>query len=195
MEILLCLALIFLITGGRCTLTLLLDDTKEYERVWDKVYEKLKFRSSGSYKEQGHSMTGALPFEIEGNFAVYGIENMSDSQLDAMEGMIRDVFISVAEKGRRMYALDWQHSAFLFDPRNEEEQKDIWKKDHRYFDGGYHAYFPAFYPDGDYYFFIDEFFEYGYLGHPWRQEIWVFGDALIEKMDGIYQALGWEKIR
>ena len=34
-----------------------------------------------------------------------------------------------------------------------------------------------------------------YRGHPWRQEIWVFGDILIEKIDAIYQDLGWEKIR
>ena len=131
---------------------MLLDDTEEYDLVWNKVHEKLKFRPSGSYR--GDSMTSDLPFEIEGNFAVYGIKKMSDSQNNSMQDMIREVFVAVTEKGRRMYALDWQHSAF-----------------------------------------IDEFFEYGYLGHPWRQEIWVFGDNLIEKMDEIYQALGWEKIR
>ena len=174
-------------------LKLLLDDTKEYDLVWDKVYDKLKFKPSCTYR--GHSMTSDLPFEIEGNFAVYGIEKMSDSQIDSLQNMIREVFVSVTDKGKRMYALDWQHSAFLFDPRNKEEQKSFWKVDNRYIGGGYHAYFPSFYPDGDYYFFIDEFFGYGYLGHPWRQEIWVFGDILIEKIDEIYQVLGWEKIR
>ena len=171
---------------------MLLDDTKEYDLVWDKVYDKLKFKPSCSYK--GHSMTSDLPFEIEGDFVVNGIEKMSDSQIDSMQNMIREVFVSVTDKGKRMYALDWQHSAFLFDPRNKEEQKSLWKEDNRYIGGRYHAYFPSFYPDGDYYFFIDEFFEYGYLGHPWRQEIWVFGDDLIEKIEEIYQALGWEKI-
>ena len=29
--------------------------------------------------------------------------------------------------------------------------------------------------EADYYFFIEENFEFGYLGHPWRQEIWIFG--------------------
>ena len=172
---------------------MLIDDAEEYDLVWDKVYDKLKFNPSCSYR--GHSLTVDLPFEIEGNFAVYGIEKMSDSQIDSMQDMIREVFVSVTEKGKRMYALDWQHSAFLFDPRNKEEQKNFWKEDNRYFGGVYNAYFPSFYPDGDYYFFIDEAFEYGYLGHPWRQEIWVFGDTLIEKIDEIYQALGWEKIK
>ena len=172
---------------------MLIDDTEEYDLVWDKVYDKLKFKPSGYYR--GHSLTVDPPFEIEGNFAVYGIEKMPASQRDSMQEMIREVLVSVTKKGKRMYALDWQHSAFLFDPRNKEEQKSFWKEDNRYFGGGYNAYFPPFYPDGDYYFFIDEHFEYGYLGHPWRQEIWVFGDTLIEKIDEIYQTLGWEKIR
>ena len=172
---------------------MLIDDSEEYDLVWNKVYERLKFRPSGSYR--GDSMTSDLPFEIEGNFAVYKIEKMSDSQIDSMQDMIREAFVSVTEKDKRMYALDWQHSAFLFDPRNREEQKSFWKEDERYFGGGYNVYFPSFYPDGDYYFFIGEDFEYGYLGHPWRQEIWVFGNNLIEKIEEIYQVLGWERIR
>ena len=81
----------------------------------------MKFNPSCSYR--GHSLTVDPPFEIEGNFAVYGIEKMPVSQRDSMQDMIREVFVSVTEKGKRMYALDWQHSAFLFDPRNKKEQK------------------------------------------------------------------------
>ena len=172
---------------------MLLDNTQKYDLVWSKVYDKLKFNPT--HNSQGHSMTSNLPFHIEGNFAVYGIEKMSDTQIDSMEEIIREIFVSVTKEGRQMYALDWQHSAFLFNPRNKEEQKSFWKEDNRYLGGGYNAFFPSFYPDGDYYFFIDEFFEFGYLGHPWRQEIWVFGDELIGKFDEIYQNLGWEKIK
>lgn len=171
---------------------MLIDGTKEYDLVWDKVYEKLKFKPSCKYR--GHSMEDNLPFEIEGSFAVYGIENMSISQIKLMDDMVRGVFAAVAKENGRMYALDWQHSAFLFNPGDMEEQKSCWKEDSRYNGGGYNAYFPSFYPDGDYYFFIDEAFEFGYLGHPWRREVWVFGDCLIKKFDEIYQLLGWEKI-
>ena len=94
-----------------------------------------------------------------------------------------------------MYAIDWQHSTFLFSPQNKKEQESFWKEDSRYMGGGYNAYFPSFYPDGDYYFFIDEFWKFGYLGHPWRQEVWVFGDELIRKMDDAYLELGWYKIK
>lgn len=171
---------------------MLIDDSKEYDLVWNKVYEKLKFKP---VYDRGHSLHANLPFEIQGDFAVYGIEKMTDSQIDAMEKNIKKIFVEVTEKGNRMYALDWQHSVFLFDPRKKEEQKSFWKEDNNYFGGGYNVYFPSLYPDGDYHFFIDESFEFGYLGHPWRQEIWVFGDKLINKINEIYKSLGWIKIR
>lgn len=171
---------------------MLIDDTREYDAIWDMVYKKLKFKPSSDYR--GHSMEVPLPFQISGNYAVYGVK-WPIEQTDLIEKIIREVFISVTSEGQRMYALDWQHSAFLFDPRKEEEQKSFWKEDDRAPSGGYYAYFPSLIPDGDYYFFIDESFQFGYLGHPWRQEIWVFGDKLIEKIEEVYQILGWEKIR
>lgn len=174
---------------------MLIDDTLEYNRIWDMVYEKLKFNPSCKYDTTNHPMNVPLPFQISGNYAVYGINKFTHEQMDFTEKIIREVFVSVTSEGQRMYALDWQHSAFIFDPRNEREQKSFWKEDDRYWGGGYNAYFPSFLPDGDYYFFIDEFFQFGYLGHPWRQEIWVFGDKLIEKIEEVYQILGWEKIR
>lgn len=172
---------------------MLIDDTPEYDAVWDMVDEKLKFKPSSNYR--GHSMDVPLPFQISVNYAVYGIDKMTVEQLNLTEEKIRKVFVSVTHEGQKLYALDWQHSAFIFDPRNEDEQKSFIKKDDRYLNGEYYAYFPPFIPDGDYYFFIDEFFEFGYLGHPWRQEIWVFGDKLIEKIEEVYQTLGWERIR
>lgn len=174
------------------TETMLLNHTKEYDCVWGKVEEILKFKPSSSYR--GHSMTVSLPFEIDGRFAVYGIEKMTEEQMDIMDVKVREVLISVTQEGGRMYALDWNHSAFLFDPRYEEKQMNESAGKYRHWGDGYDEYFPDFYPDGDYYFFIDEDFRFGYLGHPWRQEIWVFGDVLIEKMEQIYQDLGWIKI-
>ena len=60
--------------------------------------------------------------------------------------------------------------------------------------GGYYAYFPSYIPDGDYSFFISEDFSFGYLGHPWRNEIWIFGEELIKETEKIYKTLGWKKL-
>lgn len=57
------------------------------------------------------------------------------------------------------------------------------------------SYFPDFYPDGDYYFFIDTEFENGYLSHPWRQEVWIFGITLIDEIKKIAGILNWKIIK
>ena len=171
---------------------MLIDSTQEYDEVWDKVYTMLKFKPSCSYR--GHMMTGNLPFKIDLPYSVYAIENMTDKQLDLMDKLVRNSLIMSTDGRKKWYALDWQHSAFKFNPENMEEQQSFWVEDEKYFGGGYNAYFPSFYPDGDYYFFIDEDFENGYLGHPWRQEVWIFGTKLQEEIKNIYQKIGWQQI-
>ncbi|MDQ0899197.1 DUF2716 domain-containing protein [Paenibacillus sp. V4I7] len=41
----------------------------------------------------------------------------------------------------------------------------------------------SFYPDGDYYLFINKDFLWGYLGHPWEQTISIFGGDLIHQFE------------
>ena len=57
--------------------------------------------------------------------------------------------------------------------------------------GGYDAYFPDFYPDGDYYFFVQRDLKWGYLGHPWRREIWIFGVPLLDALSPRLEELGF----
>ncbi len=165
----------------------------EYSAVWNKVYEKLNFKPSCQLRT--HSLEGTLPFEIKISHSIYAIEFMDESQIDKMDDLIRNCMIRCTLDDRKWYALDWQHSAFIFSPNNILEQQDVWVDDEKYFGGGYHAFFPSFYPDGDYYFFIDEKFENGYLGHPWRQEVWVFGSAFENEIGKIYKELGWKVIK
>lgn len=172
---------------------MLLDDTELYDIVWNKVYAQLHFKPN--IYPRKHDFNKNIPFEIEDEFSVYGIEKMNDAQIDMMDDIVRNIFIDITAEDECIYALDWQHSAFLYNPRNIEEQKSIWIKNEQLFGGGYSAYFPSFFPDGDYHFFIDENFRFGYLGHPWRQEVWIFGRILINKFEQIYQELGWIKLK
>ena len=168
---------------------MLIDDTPEYDLIWDKVYETLKFTPSMD--------KSIVPFEIEEEYAIYSFDfdEITEKQIDMMKEVIENIFANISKDDTKMYALDWHHSAFLYNPKNPEEQKSFWKEDDRYMGGGYNAYFPSFFPDGDYYFFIDEKFRLGYLGHPWRQEVWVWGEELITKMDEIYSIIGFKKIK
>ncbi|MBQ7776429.1 MAG: DUF2716 domain-containing protein [Lachnospiraceae bacterium] len=163
---------------------MLIDDTEKDGLAWDRVYNELGFQPG---------MQQSQPFHMKHNYVVFDIKNMTENQRDIMDELVKRAFINCTKAGELMYALDWQHSSFLYNPRMESEQKSFFKEDVRYHGGGYNAYFPSFYPDGDYYFFIDENFRFGYLGHPWRQEVWIFGDALIREFEGIYEKLGWRK--
>lgn len=171
---------------------MVINNTTKYDEIWNSVYSKLSFSPSCEYR--GHSLNVALPFHINENYSVYAIEDMTDDQLDMLSDSMRKIFIKITKEGQKIYALDWQHSSFLYDPRNLSEQRSCVVKDERYTNGEYSAYFPSFYPDGDYYFFIEENFEFGYLGHPWRQEIWIFGRDLIKEIEQVYLELGWKKL-
>ena len=154
---------------------MLIDNEEQYRAVWDRVYKELGFEPSCDYR--GHSLRVPLPFKLEEPYAIYGIDDMTDDQIDLVPEMMKKIFTERTPEGQRIYVLDWHHEAFLYDPRNPEEQK------------------LGYIPDGDYLFFINEDFSFGYLGHPWRQEIWVFGGSLIEKTEEVYQQLGWTKVK
>ena len=172
---------------------MVIDNTPLYDEIWNAVYSRLHFSPSSEYR--GHSFEVPLPFQISGSYSVYAAEDMTEEQIGLLGRTFRSIFARITKPGRKIYALDWHHSAFLYDPGSISEQTDCTVKDARYPDGGYFAYFPAFYPDGDYYFFIEENFEFGYLGHPWRQEIWIFGSELMNEADKAYRSLGWKRLR
>lgn len=165
---------------------------QEDESIWNRIFDELQFNPNSV--NRSHNFTNNLPFKIDKPFVVYAIENMTDEQIDKMERLIKRVFIQATKKGDKIYALDWQHSSFLYNPREDSEQKSYWVSDSRYMGGGYSAYFPSYYPDGDYYFFIAENFDFGYLGHPWRKEVWIWGESFIVQFQQIYKELGWDKL-
>lgn len=105
--------------------------------------------------------------------------------------MISNVFVKCIGNEEYIYALDWQHSAFRYNPRIKIKQRSFYVVDERYGHGGYNAFFPSFFPDGDYYFFISKNLDWGYLGHPWQQKVWVFGKRLIEEFENVYQKIGF----
>lgn len=65
----------------------ILNDTKEYDDVWNKVYSDLGFKPSCDYR--GHSLNVTLPFSIGEPHIIYAIENMSDSSFEKFEELVR----------------------------------------------------------------------------------------------------------
>lgn len=152
----------------------------QYAAVWDRVYKQLSFKPTVD--------TQVTPFVIKEPHIVFEIDGSYD-RINPLA--IFDAFKNCLAPGEQMYALDWHHTCYLFDPRKAEDIASPFIEDPCRLGGGYFEYFPPFYPDGDYYFFIDEQFRFGYLGHPWRKEVWIFGESLIAEFDEIYEQFCW----
>ncbi len=165
---------------------------RESKALEERVKTELRFRPDAKYRE--HSLLWwRRPFRLPRPWAVYALDACSQEQIEQTGEQVKGCLLAVTRPGERLYALDWQHSAFLFDPRKDEEQRDTPQIDEN--GEEWTAAFPFYYPEGDYAFFLDEGFRFGYLGHPWRKEIWVFGETLLPEIARIAPALGWKRLR
>ncbi len=160
-------------------------DEQETKRAWAMVDNFLHFNPS--IKDD------VEPFVISTCYEIYDISKVNLLTTDDNEKEISLALSNCMSNDDYIYALDWQHSCFRFDPRIQMDSNSIFVCDDRYMNGGYNAYFPDYYPDGDYYFFISTDFDWGYLGHPWLKKVWIFGNKLVHEFDLIHEKIGYVK--
>ena len=144
-------------------------DEGEYRALWDRVYGEFRFD-----REQEAWLRPPLPHKK------YRLPQLwTDEQENTVNGIFRRLC------PEKMYALDWQHDCMVFSPA-EEIPPGYWFHDE---ERNCNVYFPSYYPNGDFYFFISADWQLGLFGHPWRSEIYVMGDALIAAFDKIKDQL------
>ncbi len=158
---------------------------KEDEEHFDKIlYKDLRFYPS-SYENEPY-----LPFSLNRPFTVYDISGMTDEHINLLYEFAPTAIANCLEKGHKIYSHDWNHNLFLYDPRNPENcrgKSEWWVS---YNEEGI-AYFAEFYPDGDYYFHIERYGRFGYLSHPWRKEVWIYGEELLKEFETIRENIGF----
>jgi hypothetical protein len=161
-------------------------DTNEYNIVWNKIYDDFCFKPN--YK--GDTFYFKMPFDT------YDISETTLMQDDGKSNELMILtFIECMENDPFMYVLDWQHSCYYYNPRiKQNKENPTFIIDEKYQGGDYNAYFPEFYPNGDYYFFIAKDFRWGYFTHPWKMNVWVFGDKLMGKIKNNSNILNFKKI-
>jgi hypothetical protein len=136
-------------------------NNEQYGLVWDKFYKVFNFNPS-IYSQDWPSYTLPSPY------ITYKITDYKDSDIYDLEEKCVDSLNAITEPGEYIFALDWQHESFLYNPHLENGSAN-WTI--------------PFYPDGDYYFFLHKEFKWGYLGHPWEQTISLFGDELLHQFE------------
>jgi hypothetical protein len=140
----------------------------EYGEIWDRAYEAFDFRPTmdaaqwPSFSEPAGSTT----WDVSSVFAnaAYDAEFLS-AERDVAACLLEAL---VAAKGvdSAVYALDWQHPGYRFDPSLARPPKSFesWL-------------IPAL-PDGDYYLYLALDLRFGWLSHPWECSVCVYGDLL-----------------
>ncbi len=131
----------------------------EYNGIWDRFYEIFNFNPS-IYKRNWPSFKEPSPF------ITYDISNnYDDSVLDEWYEISLKVMKECTGEEEFIYALDWQHESYLFNPHLD---KPIGRWTIEPF------------PDGDYYIFLPKDFRWGILTHPWEETICIFGKDLLD---------------
>lgn len=147
-----------------------IQDQQLYNALWDRVYQDFGFRPA-------ETAWLNLP-QPSRKYRAAGVWT------ETQEKTVNSIFAGLGIEN--MYALDWQHDCFVFSPQENtpcgfsyyDAERDC------------NVYFPSYYPDGDYFFFLSQDFSCGLFGHPQRSEICVMGDPLIEAFENLKEQLG-----
>ncbi|WP_445486889.1 DUF2716 domain-containing protein [Niallia sp. 03133] len=135
--------------------------------LWEIVVTKFNFRPS--IKKRRFFM----PYQVPKPFITYDISSYfentaADTIMDDLENKTLEVFMECTMLNEKIYALDYQHPGYEFDPRKTMDRDE------------FNEWIVPIFPNGDYYFFFQKNFEWGILGHPWREEMMIFGEKLID---------------
>lgn len=133
---------------------LILDDNM-YTEIWDTTKIKFNYPQSFSYN---------------GDYKSFKISSLWNEQ---QENIVNEILKRMANKN--IYALDWQHDCFIFNPYDNIPMNTEWYDNER----ECNVYFPTYYPNGDYHAFVAMDYTYGIFGYPWSEEIYIVGEKLI----------------
>ena len=155
---------------------------EEEKAVWDIINSEFHFNPSGKADK-----TFTFPFEVN----CYDIDYQKCDNNPEFDEIVKNIFRECMGNDEWMYALDWQHTCFHYNPRvKDENEYPVFHEDKRYDGDGYEIYFPEFYPNGDFYFFIAKDLSWGWLGHPWKAKVWIYGKNLRNLIEKNAERLG-----
>lgn len=151
----------------------------EYEKVWDTFCEKYKFNPSVHKKDWPSIITKSPYFKID-------ISSYYESKIKDIDNIIENIaiktFQQITNKNEKMYALDWQHESYEFDPRLKMDRNNELNE----------WIIPAV-PNGDYYIFLTHDFENVWFGHPWEESITLVGHKYMAIKNEVL--VGFKKIK
>ena len=170
----------------------LLDD-ETYKLAWDFVDDSLCFKPHNSPKFHSEFKKVSvikLPkpnvyYSTKKYFVTEDREcSISEAKLfENFDSNLENKFVSIfktltKKKGERMYALDWQHDGYSFDPFLPFER-----------DGCFEEWLIPSFPNGDYLFFLTKNFKNGIFGDGIHKSISFFGKEMVEQCKDLTDVL------
>ena len=153
---------------------------EEYNEIWNKFYDIFDFKPS-IYKKDWPTFNVVKPSITYDISDFYNQQSFEDAYkfYDDLHKKSLMAFRECSLECEKLYALDWHHSCYEFDPWQEIEKIEF-----EYADGSKIKKWPIeVLPNGDYYIFLASDFRWGILGHPWEKSMCVFGQELIDSFE------------
>jgi len=140
---------------------------QENKKIWKRIYKEFKFKPS---------ISKFPSFKVPSPFITYDISKFFGETVDL------DLYDKIEEKALHAFkdntladeyilVRDWQHECYWVNPHLKFSKDEF---------GEWSV--PVI-PNGDYSFFIQKDFKWGFLGHPWEQSITIFGEEFITAFD------------
>ncbi|MEV8250172.1 DUF2716 domain-containing protein [Microbacterium sp. NPDC076768] len=144
---------------------------EEKNHTWDRFYEKFDFRAS-PYASDWPSIIEPTP-SVTFDLSAPSIGPDLPLAFAALNAEALRCFVWALPEISELSALDWQHTAWWFNPRLDDAptQWDDLERSQ-----------PTVFPDGDYFAFLNTDMSEGTFGHPWEQTLCVMGDRLIDTL-------------
>lgn len=136
----------------------------EQKEVWDNFYRIFDFSPS---IDNFPGIRTSLPYK-KYSITKYFSSDVSTAKL---EDLALTLFTKISNPGDRLYALDWQHSCYDFDPRLEMERDEFGE------------WVIPILPNGDYHIFLTKDFKNVWFGHPWEQTITLIGQDIVQQVE------------
>jgi hypothetical protein len=137
--------------------------TEQYNSLWDFVYDKLLFEP---YAKPHCIVTLPQPYKWF-DTSKFMEAGYSDNLYNELHEITQLWFQTICD-GKRMYALDWQHQCYTFDPYLPFETGQLYDK----------WPIPVF-PNGDYYFFLTHDLKNGIFCDGLHFELAIWGEKII----------------
>jgi len=152
-------------------------EKSEYAEVWDKFYQQFKFKPSVDEKDWPgiREPSASVTYDISNFWKDFTEEKYYDLHQKALQ-----VFQNCTKTDEVMYALDWQHECYKFNPHLPLDTVPY--KPHESA-SMLNQWLIQIIPDGDYSIFLTKDFKNGLFGHPWQQTICVFGNCFLQSFE------------